>query len=74
MRFILLTFSCIALLAFVLPTILYAYIDPGTGSFFLQIVIAGFVGILVVIKTYFSKIKGFFMKKPKDGNSELNDN
>jgi hypothetical protein len=37
-----------------------AYIDPGTGSFIIQIVIAAFVGCSFAIKIFWSRIKTFF--------------
>jgi len=37
----------------------YAYIDPGTGSLFLQILIAGVVGFLFTLKTFGRNIKSF---------------
>lgn len=36
----------------------YAYIDPGTGSWILQIFLAALVGGLLTIKIFFKKIKG----------------
>ncbi|MFC1965900.1 hypothetical protein ACFLWI_02995 [Chloroflexota bacterium] len=36
------------------------YIDPGTGSLIIQILIAGFVGGLFVIKMFWGKVKAFF--------------
>jgi len=48
---------------------LCAYIDPGTGSFIIQIAIAAFVGCSFAIKIFWSKIKTFlrnlFSKKGK---------
>jgi len=38
----------------------YAYLDPGTGSFILQLIIAGFFGGLLAIKIFWKKIKIFF--------------
>lgn len=38
----------------------HAYIDPGTGSYILQLIIAGLVGALFVVKVYWKKIKAFF--------------
>jgi hypothetical protein len=38
---------------------LCAYIDPGTGSFIIQIVIAAFVGCSLAIKIYWNKIKTY---------------
>jgi hypothetical protein len=40
----------------------FAYLDPGTGSFVLQMLIAGVLGGLFVIKTYWRKIKIFMNK------------
>ena len=54
-----------------------AYIDPGTGSIIAQAIVAAVVGGLVLIKTYWRKLKMVFSRK-KDGlpiaeNSEDND-
>ncbi len=35
----------------------YAYIDPGTGSYMLQIIIAGIVGATVSAKIFFHRIR-----------------
>jgi hypothetical protein len=40
----------------------HAYLDPGTGSYTLQILVAVFVGAFYAIKVYWSKIKAFFSK------------
>jgi hypothetical protein len=37
-----------------------AYIDPGTGSFVVQALVAAVAGIAVTLRLYWSKIKGFF--------------
>jgi hypothetical protein len=49
------------------------YLDPGSGSFILQILIATLVGSLFLIKAYWKKIKAFFKKtssKEEDGEQE----
>ena len=38
----------------------YAYLDPGTGSSIIQLLIAGALGGAYVVKTYWYKIVGFF--------------
>jgi hypothetical protein len=38
----------------------YAYLDPGTGSYVLQMVIAGIVSGLFAIKMFWRKIVEFF--------------
>jgi hypothetical protein len=36
------------------------YLDPGSGSFLIQLIIAGIVGAGFIIKAYWKKIKGLF--------------
>jgi hypothetical protein len=48
--------------SFCFPTSLYAYIDAGTGSFMLQMFIAGLVGLLFTLKLYFKRIIGAIRK------------
>lgn len=56
-------FSALAgTLAFSSPA--YAYLDPGTGSMLLQLLLGGVAGALVVGKLYFQKITGFFRREP----------
>jgi len=43
------------------PLLIYAYIDPGTGSYIIQIVIAAFIGISLAIRIFWKKIKIFFI-------------
>ena len=40
-----------------------AYLDPGTGSFLIQIILAGLLGIGVAVRIYWDKIKALFSKK-----------
>lgn len=40
-----------------------AYVDPGTGSYLLQLLIATVLGGLFVIKTYWRRIIGFLSDK-----------
>lgn len=40
-----------------------AYVDPGTGSYLLQLLIATILGGLFVIKTYWRRIMGFLSDK-----------
>jgi len=47
------------LLFFTVPA--YAYLDPGTGSYILQILIGFILGALFAIKMYYQKIKFFFL-------------
>jgi hypothetical protein len=44
------------------PTQLPAYIDPGSGSFFVQMLIAGVLGASVTLKTFWKQIKAYFSR------------
>ena len=48
------------------PAALFAYLDPGTGSYFLQMLIAGLMAGLFTLKIYWKKVKSFFKKSPKE--------
>lgn len=37
----------------------YAYLDPGTGSIILQVILGGMAGALVIVKLYWHKFKEF---------------
>ena len=39
-----------------------AYLDPGSGSFILQLLLATLLGSIFLIKTYWRKITGFFRR------------
>jgi hypothetical protein len=38
----------------------YAYLDPGSGSIIIQVVVAFLAGLIMLIKLYWGKIKLFF--------------
>lgn len=48
----------------------YAYLDPGTGSYVLQLLIAAVLGAAFAVKLFWLRIKNFvanlISKKPKD--------
>ena len=63
-------------LAFTLTALMaqpaFAYIDPGSGSAIMSVIIGFFVAIGVLIKTFWYKIKSFFVfKKVKKTNNEI---
>ena len=41
------------------------YLDPGSGSFLLQLLVAALLGLGVAIRASWGKIKGWFGIKPK---------
>lgn len=49
----------------------FSYIDPGSGSYILQILAAGVFAGLLAIKIFWNKVKEFFLKifgRKKDEN------
>jgi len=52
------------------------YLDPGSGSFLLQLAIAALLGLAVAFRAYWGKIKGWFgiKSKPKEDDDESEDN
>ena len=41
------------------------YLDPGSGSFLIQLLIATLLGLAIAIRASWSRIKGWFGIKPK---------
>ena len=53
------------------PLNAHAYLDPGTGSMVLQLLLAGVAGLGVVVKLFWGKLSAPFrcLFKNKDNNS-----
>jgi len=43
-----------------------AYLDPGSGSIFVQLLIAAVLGLGIALRASWGKIKGLFGNKPKE--------
>ena len=52
-----LALACVGML---MPGDAFAYIDPGTGSMILQLLLGGVAGALVVGKLYWHKLRAMF--------------
>ncbi|HEY4148125.1 MAG TPA: hypothetical protein VGM41_04320 [Chitinophagaceae bacterium] len=46
------------------------YIDPGSGSYLIQIIIGAVLGVAVYFKTILLKIKTFFGRRKKEQEPE----
>lgn len=46
------------------------YLDPGSGSFIIQLLIAALLGIGVAVRASWSKIRGWFGIKPKEDETD----
>ena len=51
-----------AVAAFLTPVAALAYIDPGTGSYVIQLVIAAFVGVVFSVRVFWKRIARLFKK------------
>ncbi len=51
----------------------YAYLDPGSGSMLLQLLLGGVAGITMIVKMYWSRIKEFFGGKTDSASTHEND-
>lgn len=49
-----------------LPFLLPLYLDPGSGSFILQLILAGALGLGVAVRVYWAKITALITGKKKD--------
>lgn len=47
----------------------HAYLDAGTGSMILQLLLGGAAGLMLAVKLYWHKFLSFFGVKSKQGNS-----
>ncbi len=46
-----------------------AYLDPGTGSLIIQALVAALAGAVVVITSYWQKIRAFFRRRSRGSES-----
>ncbi|MBP6913052.1 MAG: hypothetical protein KBC00_00370 [Candidatus Levybacteria bacterium] len=57
--------------AVLFPPRAHAYLDPGTGSYILQIVAAVFFAGIFLVKTWWTQIKGFLGRFAKKEGKEV---
>jgi hypothetical protein len=70
-RFILATLALLALL----PRLVFGYLDPGSGSMLLQVLLGGAVGLIVIVKLYWNNILTLLhIRKAAPKESELEAN
>ena len=54
--------ATIVLLVALTPAPALAYLDPGTGSFILQMLIAGFLGAMLYVRLAWDRTRSFFTR------------
>ena len=63
------TLLLLALLLLVLPSTAHAYLDPGTGSYVVQLLVGGVLGGLFALGMFWRRVVGFFKRLFKRGGS-----
>lgn len=48
-----------------------SYLDPGSGSMILQLVIGAVLGLGVIIRLFWKNIKNFFVRGKKNSSEDL---
>ncbi len=48
----------------------YAYLDPGTGSMLVQMLLGGVAGALVIGKLYWHRVTAFFGRRPQENSRQ----
>jgi hypothetical protein len=67
-------FSAFAVsLVFLLPAPVAAYLDPGTGSYITQVLVASLLGGLYALKLSWTRVKLYFSKAGKTTKEEKSD-
>lgn len=51
----------------------YAYIDPASGSYILQMALAGLLGALFALKMYWKKVKAFLTSRFRNSEASYSD-
>ncbi len=52
------------------PKVEPLYLDPGSGSILIQLIIASALGAALIVKTSWGRIKKFFRKDTTEGSEE----
>lgn len=50
----------------------FAYLDAGTGSMIIQLILGGVTGLAVILKLYWRNLKDFFKGKKSENTEEDN--
>ena len=64
----------VVFLSLIAPSVAFAYLDPGSGSMLLQLVLGGLAGLAVIAKLYWQRLRGLFgmNAQQEESDSEAN--
>ena len=63
-------FTALLLLALLVPSPAFAYLDMGTGTFVVQMIVAGIAGGLVSLKLFWRELVAKFKRKPTNDSPQ----
>ena len=63
-------FFVLTLTALLMPNNAYAYLDMGTGSMILQVLVASLAACALFLKAFWGRIKSFFSKNKSNNDVE----
>ena len=61
-----LTFLLVAALVVAFERPAHAYLDPGSGSMLMQVLLGGVAGVAVILKLYWRGLLSFLRIRPRD--------
>lgn len=64
--------SVLLIVLSLIPEDVHAYIDPGSGSMILQLLLAGVAGAAMACKLYWRRFLSFFRRNPSSTDSSDN--
>ena len=53
-----------------IPVSALAYLDPTTGSMLISAIVGLFASLVLALKTYWYRIKGYFRRKPAGSDAD----
>jgi hypothetical protein len=62
--------SSIFVFLMMMPVSALAYLDPTTGSMLISAIVGLFASLVLAIKTYWYRIKGFLRRKPAGSDAD----
>lgn len=62
--------ACLVLLLWLVPAAAPAYIDPGTGSYVFQTLVAALVTAGFLLRAFWGRVVGVFRRRKPDGKAD----
>jgi hypothetical protein len=53
------------------PHVVFAYLDPGTGSYLLQLALAGLLGASYAVRHFWARVKGLVVRRAPTASDDV---